>query len=221
MINFTDVPTSTLVTVYNACAVLLGSNPVKKFADRATAEKRTKFALSQLAPEKRPAPFTEALPGGATALDTMKGSVRAKDAPHPAIKSVTSVSGPALAEASKEAIVTTKDATPTPAVTPTGERWRRPKRVAPGKVAYRPRPGSLQQAMYDLLTQEGGVTVEAFCAEMERLGAKPTMTKLAQTWSNLGYLFVTLKGYGLEFDGQVIKLLVPADERAAVAQKGG
>jgi len=57
MIDFNNVPTATLVAAHNACAELLGSKPVNKFADRPTAEKRTRFLLSQVEPDKRPAPF--------------------------------------------------------------------------------------------------------------------------------------------------------------------
>lgn len=128
-------------------------------------------------------------------------------------------------QAAKDAIAATRDKTPTPAVTGAGPRWRKPKRSNPSKTAYRPRAGSLQELMYKLLTQEGeqgfGVTVEEFCATMENAGAKPTMTKHEQTWSNLGYLFVSLRGYGLEFDGSRIWLIVPKDERDAQPPKKG
>lgn len=241
MINFKDIETKVLVAAHNACAAMLGSTPVNKFKDRATAERRTAFLLSQVNPEKRPAPFNEPLPGGAKQLDAMKGDVRAKDAPHPMIKSITSTSGPAIQPRDavdpdlsmarkamgKEPLPPTKDATPTPPVADKAARWRKPKTTQPSKVAYRPRAGSLQDRMYKLLTQIGpqgerGVTVEEFCADMEAAGAAPTMLKHEQTWSNLGYLFVSQKGYGLEFDGMRIWLLVPKDERdAAAAKKGG
>lgn len=228
MIDFTNIGTKTLVATHNACVALLGGTPVKKFADRATAEKRTAFVLSQVTPAKRPAPFTEEepLPGGARQLDAMKGSVRAKDAPHPAIKSITSVSGPALERRNVGHDLKTADTTPTPPVSEKTPRWRKPKKVAPAKVAYRPRAGSLQHRMYQMLTRESehgfGCTVEEFCEDQRQAGAAPTMLKLEQTWSNLGYLFVSQKGYGLEFDGERIWLLVPADERDAVpAKKGG
>jgi hypothetical protein len=109
---------------------------------------------------------------------------------------------------------------------PATPRWRKPKKTPASKVAYRPRAGSLQERMYTLLTQcgpdgERGITVEEFCDFMAKAGAKPTMTKHEQTWSNLGYLFVSLRGYGLEFDGSRIWLLVPKEERDAVAGKKG
>ena len=93
-------------------------------------------------------------------------------------------------------------------------------------MAYRPRVGSLQERMYNLLTRPNpdgstGPTVEEFCEDQRAAGAATTMLKHEQTWSNLGYLFVSLRGYGLEFDGSRIWLLVPKDERDAQPPKKG
>ena len=92
-----EIATSTLVAAHHACAEMLGMKPVNKFADRPTAEKRTRQVLAMITdPTKRPPPFTS------TAEEPMKGSVRAKDAPHPAIKAIRSESGPEVqAEAAK------------------------------------------------------------------------------------------------------------------------
>lgn len=234
MIDFTNVPTAELVATHNECAEALGINPVKKFSDRATAEKRTRFVLSQILPAKRPGRFREepALPGGAKALEAKKADMDVKPPPP---RKMTDAEANAAAQKNSAAIrgeaPESADPTTDPAVAPlvahllankkapAGPRWRKPKKVAPSKIAYRPKPNSLQQQMYNMLTAPGGVTVEAFCAAMEAAGAKPTMTRPEQTWSNLGYLFVSLRGYGLEFDGQRIWLLVPADERDAIPAK--
>ena len=124
------------------------------------------------------------------------------------------------AEAAKAA-VDAAPPVPTPAVRPSAERWRKAKRVEPGRVAYRPRAGSKQDKMYGMLTADAGVTPEAFCHVMNTLEGGSDKWTASSIWSSLNYLFVTLKGYGLEFDGQVFRLLRPADERAHEISKKG
>ena len=76
---------------------MLGMKTVNKFADRPTAEKRTRMILALITdPEKRPYPFGPGPTLGQATETAMKGSVRAKDAPHPAIKSIRSESGPSV-----------------------------------------------------------------------------------------------------------------------------
>lgn len=96
------------------------------------------------------------------------------------------------------------------------ERWRTPKRREPSKRCYMPRPGSKQDTAYKLLTQKGGIRVEDFCTQMSALdtsGKNTTEWKEPGTiWGGLNYLFVTQKGYGLNFDGERIELLIGAEE---------
>lgn len=102
------------------------------------------------------------------------------------------------------------------ASSPPVERWRTPKRRDPSKRCYMPRPGSKQDKAYQLLTQEGGIRVEDFCKKMASLdkdGKNSTEWREPGTiWGGLNYLFVTQKGYGLEFDGERIRLLKGKEE---------
>ena len=59
MIDFTNIQTSDLVRIYNECAAKFDKPSVTRFADRKTAESRTRFILSQLRPSIRPEPFRE------------------------------------------------------------------------------------------------------------------------------------------------------------------
>lgn len=103
-----------------------------------------------------------------------------------------------------------------------GNVWRRVKREEPSKIAYKPRPGTLQGQMYEGLTRDGGISMEDFCDLVEKSGSKDKMMYTPSgVWGGLRYLFVTLRGYGLDFDGKMLKLLVPADERAPQPLKGG
>jgi hypothetical protein len=107
---------------------------------------------------------------------------------------------------------------PTPPVASTPrELWRRAKTIKPSKISYRPKAGSVQAQMYTLLTATPPVTIEAFCAAMPATGTKDKVFLTPpRAWSRLNYLFVTQKGYGLDFDGTHIRLLVPTDERDAL-----
>lgn len=99
------------------------------------------------------------------------------------------------------------------------EVWRRAKREPAQKVAYRPLPGSVQDGLYVLLTAEGGMTMEDYCAGAKLLKTRDgTLFTPPQVWGALRYLFVTKRGYGLDFDGKRIRLLVPADERSTGKQ---
>ena len=92
--------------------------------------------------------------------------------------------------------------------------WRRPKHENPSKIAYRPEDGTVQAGLYALLTQPGGITMDAYCAAAQALKTKDrTLFTPPAVWGALRYLFVTTRGYGLDFDGTVLKLLVPNDER--------
>lgn len=96
------------------------------------------------------------------------------------------------------------------------DRWRRVKREEPQKVAYRPLPGSVQDGLYQLLTASPALTMEEYCARASELNTSDrTLFVAPQVWGALRYLFVTKRGYGLDFDGTHIRLIVPADERPA------
>ena len=64
-----DISTKALIAAHNYAVGLMGGTPVNKFSDRATAEKRTRFALSQLTEDKRPQPFGPVVPGPHSSLE--------------------------------------------------------------------------------------------------------------------------------------------------------
>lgn len=200
--DFSTVTMADLRTTYNNAADELGMTSVKKFADRETAVRRVTQIMKQLEEQQRTAKLPEDASSGVVAppVERLQAAVReAIDAPPP-------VTTPAVAAA--------------PAPKP--EAWRKPKHLNASKVAYRPRADSVQARQYALLTQEGGITLEAFCAAGPSTGTKDkSFLSPAGVWSGLNYLFVSLKGYGLDFDGTHIRLLVPGDEREQPAKKGG
>lgn len=60
LMNLAEVTTAQLVAAHNAAAEMLGQAAVKKFQDRATAERRTRMMVSQITTlSKRPFPFNE------------------------------------------------------------------------------------------------------------------------------------------------------------------
>lgn len=193
-----------LVRMYNELQFELGSDAeVARFADTKSAIRRTWAKLVEYAQAK---PETQ-----------MKGSVKAADAPHPAIKSITSTQPAAPAKerlkASAAAAVKAK-----PVTAPATEKkavWRRAKNENAGKTAYRPEAGTVQAQLYDILTREpGGILMEDYCAAAQKVKTKDaTLFTPSSVWGALRYLFVTNRGYGLDFDGAKLKLLVPTDER--------
>lgn len=124
-----------------------------------------------------------------------------------------SVKGATLKELFTPATATAAAAPRAPAQ-PGKEVWRRVKHEAAQKVAYRPLEGSVQAGLYDLLTAEGGMTMEEYCDKARQLKTRDaTLFTPPQVWGALRYLFVTKRGYGLDFDGSRIRLVLPADER--------
>lgn len=209
-----------LLELYNLVSSNLGRGRVKRFADLNSARRRTWAILeeyqqtveaeeaSQKAPEV-PAPKPNETPVngsgtklGNTGKDAFKVELSEKD--RASIKQ-EAADRKASGEGSKV------------------ERWRTPKRREPSKRCYMPRPGSKQDVAYKLLTQEGGIRVEDFCAQMSALdtsGKNTTEWKEPGTiWGGLNYLFVTQKGYGLEFDGKRIRLLKGVEEVAFSSTK--
>jgi hypothetical protein len=126
MINFEGLPTAVLLTAHNAAAAVLGTNPTKKFPDRATAEKRTRFALSQI-PDiaKRPAPFNAAPYGVAEAPPA---PAKAAALPRPA-------------KAAKP------DKPPRPPKAPKPEKVPQPVGADLGGLHWGQRPGSKREAL--------------------------------------------------------------------------
>jgi hypothetical protein len=57
MISFDGISDEELLRVHNECAEIIGSKPVAAFANRAEAEKNTRFRLSIISEDKRPEPF--------------------------------------------------------------------------------------------------------------------------------------------------------------------
>ncbi len=118
-----------------------------------------------------------------------------------------------LQDAAKTAIQNVKD-TPVSVASPS-QRWRKPKEVAPAKKAYRPRPGSLQEQIYQLLIEPEGATPERICAGAIQAGASAKSWQAHLAWNEIKYLLVTVRGYGLKFDGTNLFLLLPKVEHDA------
>lgn len=99
------------------------------------------------------------------------------------------------------------------------DRWRKPKHTDPAKVCWKPRAGTKQDKAYQLLTQPGGIDVDEFCRRMSALDKSGKNTTEwcdpRYLWGALSYLFVTQKGYGLDFDGRIIRLLIAKEERSS------
>lgn len=186
-----------LVELYNLVSSNLGRGRVKRFATPAAGVKRTWKLLEEYdnegPAEEAPAPKADK-PKQVELSETEKASIKteAKDRK-------------AAGEGSKV------------------ERWRTPKSRPASKVCYKPRAGSKQAKAYELLTRKGGIKVEDFCSEMSKLdtaGKNTTEWKEPGTiWGGLNYLFVSQKGYGLEFDGERIKLIIGAEERDPSSKK--
>lgn len=183
-----------LVTLYNLVSANLGRGRVNRFATPAAGVKRTWKLLEEYEAE-----------GPAGAEEAPKKEAAKPKAQKPKAE---------LSEQEKAGIK--EEAQSRKASTSTVERWRTPKRREPSKRCYMPRPGSKQDTAYKLLTQEGGIRVEDFCAKMSALdtsGKNTTEWKEPGTvWGGLNYLFVTQKGYGLDFDGERIRLLIGQEE---------
>lgn len=236
-----------LVNLFNAISAELGPDysPVKRFADKESAAVRTWIRLQDLAQKRakeRPAPA----PAKAPAADTITVTYRSVDGhtdtrkfktvagaarfavervgQHPEMGRDYAASGDGIGTVRVSGATLAELFAPRPAPAPATPRedreiWRRVKREEPEKVAYRPVPGSVQAGLYDLLTTEGGMTMEDYCAKAAQLNTRDkTLFTPPQVWGALRYLFVTKRGYGLDFDGQRIRLLVPADERSVPAK---
>jgi hypothetical protein len=111
--------------------------------------------------------------------------------------------------------------TPTPPHTPRPPPGARPKPQPAGVKAYRPKPGTQQAMIYDLLVRPGGTDIEYLCGEINKTMGENTRVPWtpSNAWSGLRYLFCSLKGYGLRFDGRLLWLEVPKHEVSAA--KGG
>jgi hypothetical protein len=165
MINFNDIPTNVLVDTYNGLADALGHKPVTKFADRKTAEDRTRKVLSMVAPEKRPAPFTEAASAPASGPTKAEKDVA---------KEAAKVEKDRLKAEAAAAKAAAKDQTPTPPVGPSlpiasddKEKdsqmpvLRKVVRLTDLKAKTRVFPrkeGTAQAALVDLLARPQGAT---------------------------------------------------------------
>lgn len=192
-LNVKNTSLRELVGEYNAAARYLGETEIKKFADRETAERRV-TAIVERAEAKRT--------GNGHATDTII---------------VEDQFGTRVEIAAKKPQEPSQTAPNPPASPPPGsQRWQRAKEEAPSRVAYRPRKGTQQERIYDLLTRETGTEIVDFCSIMNAAldkGKQPWTP--SNTWSGLRYLFVANRGYGLSFDGSRLRLLVPKDERDA------
>lgn len=196
-VDVSTLSTARIVELYNQLAFELGENTVSRFATRPKAEGRL-IGIADRHRLAHPKPVK-----GADDL-MFQGKLdkhqKAKQEPAPAPK-------PSPAPA------------PAALVAPGAVRWAKAKREEPAKIAYKPRPGSSQAKMYDLLARPEGVDIQDFCDIMKGEGIKDkTLHTPPSVWSCLRYLFVTSKGYGLSFDGSRLQLLVPKDEREPVGK---
>ena len=267
--NLTEQSASNLVSLYNDAAAELGRDPVKRFSDRKTAERRVAAIRDELAGyrasikvvgeiEITPNPVVATVVIAASEVGMMKPTnilvasgaenyldhpdaryavkVEGRDESHlvrgagPPTESawpltVVDLGNPGSSPLSGKVIQTTvntvtltvpptADSTPLPAPAAKPERWRRPKRCEPGPVAYKPRAGSKQAVMYDLLTLAPRVSLERVCETMLAHGGSERSWVPEKVWGELSFVLATQKGYGLDFDGTTIQLLIPADERS-------
>lgn len=211
-LDVTTLSTARILELYNQLAFELGKPEVKRFSSRTTAEsrivgiadaaraaKKGKGLLNKVEVETKDGPVEVDL--NKLAIDPSKHPGGIEEKPAPALKPSP----------------TPKATAPAAAGSP---RWARPKKEAAAKVAYRPKTGSIQEQMYQWLTQPGGIPIEEFCQRAKATGMRDRSFFVPQSvWSGLRYLFVTSKGYGLSFDGSHIQLLIPADEREANGKK--
>lgn len=200
-----------LVELYNLVSANLGRGRVKRFATPAAGVKRTWKLLEEYEAEWE-------------ALDNPSMLEAPEDLEDPQPKDPEPKQKKAQLSASEKAAIK-QEASDRKAAGEGSkvERWRTPKRREPSKVCYKPRPGSKQAVAYELLTRKGGIRVEDFCSEMSKLdtsGKNTTEWKEPGTiWGGLNYLFVSQKGYGLEFDGERIRLIIGAEERDPSSKK--
>lgn len=215
-VDVTSLSTARIVELYNQLAFELDEDPVKRFATRPKAEGR----LIAIADRHRLAHPKPAKKDDLMFQGKLAEHKQASELDDPDVKAMMATNG-GIAPAPKTVKESPAPAPkPSPAPAPAAPaaagtpRWARPKDERPAKIAYKPRPGSSQAQMYDLLTQPGGIDINKFCAAMVKAGIKDkTLHTPPSVWSCLRYLFVTSKGYGLSFDGTHIQLLVPKDER--------
>lgn len=217
-----------LVELYNLVSANLGRGRVKRFASQPSGVERTWKLLEEYAAtgskeiEEAPAPKvkTAKQKGRAQTGDELlkeKGAVTHDEffGEVPGYTDTPPVSVLVPADKPKAPKVEDKAAAAAPATKV--ERWRTPKSRPASKICYKPRPGSKQAKAYELLTQDESILVEDFCSEMSKLdtsGKNSTEWKEPGTiWGGLNYLFVTQKGYGLEFDGERIRLIIGEEER--------
>lgn len=199
-----QMETSAIIRLYNDMAFEMGETAVNRFATRGKAESRLIGMSDRYNEWLAKRPQAQKVEPEAPVVIEAVAPVEA-----PAVQLTDTDTQQVKAEAA------TRRAAPVEAGSP---RWARAKYEAPAKVAYRPRAGSSQAVMYSLLTRPNGIDIHDFCEEMKQFRDK-TLHQPATVWSCLRYLFVTSKGYGLNFDGQRISLIVPADERDAVRAK--
>jgi hypothetical protein len=227
--NPSGMTTKDLLALYNDCAAELGERPVARFADRESAERRTVAMHERVLAARVATPPSEPLKydkAGKDRVQIAAGSAldAIREAEPELVAQAEKDHGKRAQKAPAAAIPADQLKAPTPPLTTKRPRWAAPKEEKPCKRAIRPKPGTVQDKMYALLTAPGGIAVEAFCEEMQRLGNKNKSWKEpAGVWSGLRYLFCALRGYGLRFDGARLYLLVPPVEQDAVRKeaKGG
>ncbi len=210
----TDLGGPALISLYNLVASNLGQGAVRKFADLSKGRTRTWAKL--VGWHSQPDDFSMSQ----EELDKQQGrkksepAVQLSDEDKQQIAQEAAARKPAEVPKSEQLLQAAAAARKTPTTGGRGNIWRRAKHENPSKVAYRPEAGTVQGELYALLTREGGILMEDYCEAAKQIKTKDaTLFTPSSVWGALRYLFVTKRGYGLDFDGQKLQLLVPADER--------
>lgn len=217
-VNVTDLTGPQLIELYNLVSSNLGRGRVKRFADTKSAIRRTWTILQEYAAQPEDDQHDDLQDD--SEMVSYENKVQLSETDKAQVADEAAARKPAELPKSEQLLQAAAAARAAPSGR--GNVWRRKKREEPSKIAYKPRPGTLQGQMYDGLTREGGISMEDFCDLVEKSGSKDKMMYTPSgVWGGLRYLFVTLRGYGLDFDGNMLKLLVPGDERTPQPLKGG
>lgn len=212
-VDFTidDMTGAQLLELYNLVSSNLGRGRVKRFADTKSAIRRTWTILQEYDAQDEGGDPALVRDNGEKVVDT-KGAVTLSESDKAQIASEAASRPPA--PKSEQLLQAAAAARKEPTTGGRGNIWRRAKHENVSKVAYRPEAGTVQGELYALLTRPGGITMEDYCEAAQKIKTKDaTLFTPSSVWGALRYLFVTNRGYGLNFDGTKLQLIVPQDER--------
>lgn len=194
-----------LVQLYNDIAKVHGQSTVKRFADIKSAARRTWVMLEQygtlVASE-----VDDLLDGEEMAHYEAKAT--------PAGESIPEDSTPNPQQQLAEALLEREEAR-VAALPPKVDGRCKSKHVEPTARCYRPRAGTKQAVMYDLIAGDTGCCIQEFCDHMNAGSPDNKMPWVpSNVWGALRYLFVTQKGYGLNYSVATgrIRLLIGKTE---------